>query len=546
MMNTADEHDRIEAEIDRKGLSSDPFAAAVRATRMPMIITDPHREDNPIVFANNAFSRRTGYARDEIIGRNCRFLQGPDTDRSDVAKVREAIARREPIEIELLNYKKNGETFWNRLLMSPVFDNDGVLTYFFASQFDISLERLAEQHLRGLNETLELRVAQTIADRSKVEEQLHQSQKMEAIGQLTGGVAHDFNNLLTVIRGSLDLLRRPNLSVEKQQRYLEMIAETTARATKLTGQLLAFARRQTLKPEVLDVVQNVTAISHMLIRLVGARVRLNVIAPDKPVYVNVDQSQLDAALVNIVVNARDAMSGNGCLTIVITQMAEIPAVRGHSSVPGEYVAVAITDTGTGIATEVIDRIFEPFFTTKVAGEGTGLGLSQVFGFAKQSAGEVIVESQLGLGTTFTLYFPRVEPPATLTDKAASDLALPEAPGMCILLVEDNPDVGEFTLQALSELGNITMLASKAEHALAELEKDAGRFNVVFSDVVMPGMSGIELAREVRRLYPGLPVVLTSGYSHVLSQNANHDFELVHKPYSMKELSRVLGNVARRP
>ncbi|WP_380785047.1 PAS domain S-box protein [Sphingomonas sp. R86521] len=397
--------------------------------------------------------------------------------------------------------------------------------------------------LRALAETLEQRVIERTADLGQAEDALRQSQKVEAIGQLTGGVAHDFNNLLTVIRGSVDLLRRPNLSDERRLRYIDAIADTADRATKLTNQLLAFARRQSLKPEVFDVAESVRTVSDMVRTLTGARIKVSHRLPSEPCYINADRSQFDTAIINMAVNARDAMKGAGELTIAVAATSGMPAIRSHPATPGEFVTVTLTDTGPGISTEHIERIFEPFFTTKGVGEGTGLGLSQVFGFTKQSGGGVIVTSDEGEGASFTMYLPRVEDiDGIATEAGDNSLALGD--GACVLVVEDNVEVGMFATDALAELGYRTVWAMDGSRALAELAAGAERFDIVFSDVMMPGMSGIELGQEIARLYPRLPVVLTSGYSEVLAQGGTHGFELVHKPYSIDSLSRALRKVAR--
>jgi PAS domain S-box-containing protein len=375
-------------------------------------------------------------------------------------------------------------------------------------------------------------------------EALRQSQKMEAVGQLTGGVAHDFNNLLTVIRSSTDLLMRPDLNEKRRMRYVTAISETVDRAAKLTGQLLAFARRQALKPEVFGVCDSVRAISGMIGTLTGSMIDVATDLPDEACFVNADLSQFDTALVNMVANARDAMNGQGKLTVAVRVVESMPAGRLHGVVSGPFVAVSITDTGTGIPATHLERIFEPFYTTKGVGQGTGLGLSQVFGFAKQSGGEIAVASELGKGTTFTLYLPRVQAEPRATEQPDADDGLEDGHGLCVLVVEDNADVGVFTTHALCELGYVTVLASNAHDALAELKADVERFDVVFSDVVMPGMGGIDLGYELRRLYPHLPVVLTSGYSHVLAEHGADGFELLHKPYSVDQLSRVLRRVSK--
>ena len=380
--------------------------------------------------------------------------------------------------------------------------------------------------------------------RELVEDQLRQAQKMEAVGQLTGGIAHDFNNLLTVIQSSADLLRRPNIADDRRRRYLDAIAEATTRATKLTGQLLAFARRQTLKPVVFDIVKNVTNVLEMVRPLTGPRVTIESHVSGAPLYTNADPSQFDTSIVNMAVNARDAMNGEGRLVIAVKAVNEIPALRARAATPGDYVAVAMTDTGAGIAADKLDAIFEPFFTTKDVGQGTGLGLSQVFGFAKQSGGEVTVESQIGRGATFTLYLPRAAAEAAPAETPREREARSDDFGACVLVVEDNPDVGAFVAQTLTELGCVSVLTANAQEALAELASDAQRFDVVFSDVVMPGMNGVELAGEIRRRHVDLPVILTSGYSSTLAQSGAGGFELLHKPYSVDQLSRVLGKAAR--
>ena len=385
-------------------------------------------------------------------------------------------------------------------------------------------------------------VGRDLTDRRQIEDQLRQSQKMEAVGQLTGGVAHDFNNLLTVIMSSVDLLKRPNLAEDRRRRYIDAISETTNRAAKLTGQLLAFARRQTLRPEVFDVTQSVRSIGDMVVTLTGSRIRIETVLPANACFVNADPSQFETAIINLAVNARDAMEGAGTLTIGVSTSHEIPALRAHPEVPGAFVTVSVTDTGSGIVFADMDRIFEPFFTTKPVGQGTGLGLSQVFGFAKQTGGEVMVVSEPGHGTTFTLFLPRAVGAARAQEQP-NDPASVDGHGTCVLVVEDNEAVGSFARQTLEELGYRSVLASDAKVALVELKADASRFDAVFSDVVMPGMDGIELGQEIRRLYADLPVILTSGYSHVLAQNGTHGFELLQKPYSIEQLSRVLQKAA---
>jgi PAS domain S-box-containing protein len=420
--------------------------------------------------------------------------------------------------IEEFGDPKSAKLYWE-IAYSPIRKREGQVVGAFHHARDVTKRLQAEAEL------------------ITAQDAMRQAQKMEAVGQLTGGVAHDFNNLLTVIRGSVELLRRPNLSTERRTRYVDAIGDTADRASKLTAQLLAFSRRQSLKPEIFDVVQSVDQVANIVRTLTGSRIELEVVRPRIALAVNTDRSQFDTTIVNMAVNARDAMGGEGRLAIRTGAVSNIPARRGHAQVMGDFVAVALTDTGSGIAEEDIARVFEPFFTTKGVGHGTGLGLSQVIGFAKQSGGDVHVESVVGEGTTFTLYLPRVyaelEQPITAPEETVS------GEGVCVLVVEDNDSVGQFATEALHELGYDSILARDAQQALAELSKKSDRFHVVFSDVVMPGMSGLDLGELVRRDYPDIPVILTSGYSHVLAQNGQHGFELLHKPYSIEQLSRVL-------
>jgi two-component system NtrC family sensor kinase len=376
--------------------------------------------------------------------------------------------------------------------------------------------------------------------RQEAEEALKHGQRLEALGQLTGGVAHDFNNLLTVIRASIDMLRRPSLPEQRRLRYIDAISETVNRASKLTGQLLAFARRQTLKPELFDVGQSVQMLSEMIGTLAGPRIEIVARLPEEPCFINADAGQFETAIINMAVNARDAMDGAGRLTIAVRRAAELPVADGHPPSPHGYVAVAVGDTGIGIPQDQLGRIFEPFFTTKQIGQGTGLGLSQVFGFAKQSGGEIDVKSIFGQGATFTIYLPQAQSPAA--EKEAASLTSESATtgrGYRVLVVEDNDDVGQFSTELLEDLGYVTRRAANANAALAILGENEFAVDLVFSDVIMPGMNGVELAGIIRERYPGLPVVLTSGYSNVLAENAHRGFELIQKPYSVESLSRIL-------
>jgi PAS domain S-box-containing protein len=377
----------------------------------------------------------------------------------------------------------------------------------------------------------------------QAEEQLRQSQKMEAVGQLTGGIAHDFNNLLTIVSTSVQLMQRPDLPQERKQRFLGSISDAVARAAKLTGQLLAFARRQTLQPVVFDAARNVEAIADMIRTLVGSRIELELQDDAAACLVDADPGQFDTALVNMAANARDAMDGAGRLTIATRRLAGVPAQPSHAAIDGEFIAVSVRDTGSGIAPEDLQKVFEPFFTTKAPGHGTGLGLSQVFGFAKQSGGDLRVESELGRGTTFTIYLPvaRRMPAAAPQGGAQADVAAPQGR---ILVVEDNRSVALAAQDSLTALGyEVTVVHDSAE-ALAALAQRPDDFCALFSDVMMAGIDGLALAKAVRQSSPDLPILLSSGYNSVLANAEGHGFPLLPKPYDLESLAAALRAAMR--
>jgi PAS domain S-box-containing protein len=492
--------------------------------------------DGTVLYCNRRLAQMLGVAQERIVGQPLAQFVAP----AHAAGLADLVARamRAPARDEVGLRERDGERPVHLSLNR--FDQEtsgpllcGVLT-------DLS-ER--KRHAHELAEASS-RLDAASAERERVEEVLRQSQKMEAVGQLTGGVAHDFNNLLTVIKSSTDLLKRPDLPAERRARYIDAISDTVDRASKLTGQLLAFARRQALSPEVFEVGARLRAVADMLDTVTGARIQVATRLPDAACHVRADISQFETALVNMAVNARDAMRGEGRLTLRLVCGEPMPAIRGHAGSQAAFAAISVTDTGGGIAPDVLPRIFEPFFTTKEVGKGTGLGLSQVFGFAKQSGGDVDVTSEFGEGTTFTLYLPQVDLEAVPSPPARAETGPADGTPLCVLVVEDNPDVGRFATQLLEDLGHSTVWAPTAEAALAELEKIPFRFDVVFSDVVMPGMGGLALARELRSRLPALPVVLVSGYSHVLAQEGHSGFELVRKPYSVDQLAQVLHRTVR--
>ena len=389
--------------------------------------------------------------------------------------------------------------------------------------------RAANRELSDANAELQTQMI----ERANAEEALRQAQKMQALGQLTGGIAHDFNNLLTVIQGSADILKRPALGEDKRLRFADAIVQTAARAAALTSQLLAFARRQPLRPKVIDLNERIEAMHDLLERTLGARFVVRTELADTLCPVEVDPTQLEVAVLNVAVNARDAMPEGGGIVI---RTCDVP--QGEIEGGGRAVALSVTDSGSGIDPETLARVFEPFFTTKNVGKGTGLGLSQVYGFAKQSGGDVRIESELGIGTTVTMLLPCTDKPL----EPATDVGGPaqsERRGR-ILLVEDNDEVGAFAESMLAELGHSVVRARNGDEAMQSI--DAGLpFDVMFTDVVMPGISGIELARLVRERRPDLPILLTTGYSEQIARTGSEDLPVVLKPYRLDHLAKALDD-----
>ncbi len=534
---------RITAELASLDDGTDPFAAAVRATRMPMVITNPREADNPIVFVNDAFCRLTGYSREEILGRNCRFLQGPESDPATVERIRAAITAEEPIEIDIRNHAKDGRPFWNRLLIAPVHDANGTLAYFFANQYDVTVERenLAAR-TRELAEAND-RLRAEAAERELVEEALRQSQKMEAIGQLTGGIAHDFNNLLTGITGSLELLkvRLAQGRLTDFDRYIMAAQGAAKRAAALTHRLLAFSRRQTLAPKPTDVNRLVTGMEEMIRRTAGPEIAVEVVVAGGLWTTLIDPNQLENALLNLCINAHDAMPGGGRLTIETgNRWLDARAAHDRDVPPGQYVTLCVSDTGPGMTPEVIRRAFDPFFTTKPIGMGTGLGLSMVYGFVRQSGGQARIYSEPGQGTMVCLYLPR-QFGATETVEVAADLVgAPRAgQGETVLVVDDEPTVRMLVSDVLEDLGYTAIEAADGAAGLRALQSDA-RIDLLVTDVGLPGgMNGRQVADAGRALRPGLKVLFITGYAENAMLSHGHldpGMHVMTKPFVMDALA----------
>nr|WP_315381981.1 histidine kinase famiy protein [uncultured Sphingomonas sp.] len=515
------------AVIGTPGLGdrSTVFFAALQMTRMPMTLTDPNQPDNPIVFANKAFLDLTGYEEHEILGRNCRFLQGAETDRDSVAELRAAIEAKEAIALELINYRRDGSSFWNAVFIAPVLGPDGELLYFFASQLDVTRRRESEQAFR-------------------------QAQKMEAIGQLTAGLAHDFNNLLQVVSGNVDIVASQTED-DRHQRLLNNAARAADRGSKLTRQLLAFARKTRLEPKTVDMNQLIHDFGDLLDNTVGAQIRLVTALERRLPAVQIDPTHLEMAILNVLLNARDAMPKGGTVTIATRLWKLNGDAPMHQLPEGDYVVLTIRDEGTGMPEDVRRRATEPFFTTKGAERGTGLGLAMVHGFVQQSLGRLEIDSAPGEGTEIRMLFPVANAMTGATPSApAPKAALGKGAtggSETILLVEDSDDVRALAQEQIAALGYRVVLAASGEEALERLKTET--IDLLFTDIVMPGgMSGLELVEQFRQTHPDTPVLMTTGYNEDLVADIprGSNLDVIGKPYRREQLAdRIRAALDRR-
>jgi len=420
-----------------------------------------------------------------------------------------------------------------------------------ASQRELAARRLAERELQRVNETLEQRVAEEVSQRQEVEAALRQSQKMDAIGQLTGGIAHDFNNLLTVISGNIEILQRRLPVDDASQRMVTAALRGTTRAALLTERLLAFSRRQPLAPRSTALNKLVAGMSELLKRIIGEAITIETVLAGGLWQTFADVNQLENALINLAVNARDAMPDGGRLTIETANCyLDESYVAMHGDVrAGQYVGVFVTDTGIGMSEDVVAKAFEPFFTTKGVGHGTGLGLSQVYGFLKQSGGHVKIYSEIGQGTTIKLYFPRHRVKDDVIDQPPVAVPPPRArKGEWVLIVEDDPDVRSFTIEMVEDLGYQVLSAEDGPGALRLLASHP-EMQLLFTDVILPGgMTGRELADEAVRRQPLLKVLFTTGYARnaiVHHGRLDAGVDVVFKPFTYTEVAAKIRRVLDR-
>lgn len=421
-----------------------------------------------------------------------------------------------------------------------------------AARRELHERRRAEDALKELNANLERLVQEKTDELSRNAEALRQAQKMEAVGQLTGGVAHDFNNLLQIIVGNLDTLSR-NLPPEagRLRRAASQAMNGARRAAALTQRLLAFARRQALDPKPIDANSLIRGISELLHRTLGEIYQIEIVLAGGLWKAEADPNELESALLNLAINARDAMPDGGKLTLETynAHLDEAYASAHAEVIPGQYVVISVSDTGTGMDTETLSRVFEPFFTTKEQGKGTGLGLSQVYGFVKQSKGHVKIYSEVGEGTTVKIYLPRLLAEGAI-DEVMESPAIPEAAaGEVVLVIEDDPDVRAYSVESLRELGYQVLEAKDGPTALQAISDIGGKVDLIFSDVVLPGgMSGAEVVAKAREMYPGMKALFTTGYSRnaiVHHGRLDKGVHLLPKPFSFEDLAVRVRDVLDR-
>ncbi|WP_164101535.1 hybrid sensor histidine kinase/response regulator [Candidatus Laterigemmans baculatus] len=489
---------------------------AIQSVSQGILITDPTQEDNPIVFASEGFERMTGYRAEEVLGKNRRFLRGKDTNPETAQVIESAFREGRGCSVEILNYRKDGTPFWDQVVVSPILDADGHLANYVVVQTDVTARR-------------------------KLEEQFRQAQKMEAVGQLAGGVAHDFNNLLTVINGYSDLLRSEVAADDPRAEMLLEIHKAGERAGKLTRQLLTFSRRQVLETKRLNLNEIVADTEKMLRRLIGEDILLQTELCPELENVQADPGQMEQVLLNLAVNARDAMPQGGTLTIR-TQMirsGDLAWSELDGSSASDHAMVEVRDTGCGMDEETRKRVFEPFFTTKAIGKGTGLGLATLHGIVKQSGGSVAVESVLGQGTAFRVYLPVVAELESTGAAEKTSFSLPRG-NETVLLVEDESPVRDLASRILRGCGYRVLEASHGEEALAIANDFPGVLQLLISDVVMPHLGGRALAEQLSASRPDCKILFLSGYTddavirHGVLQDA---FAFLQKPFTPASLAQ---------
>lgn len=505
---------RRQADSNMRKLSQ-----VVEQSPVSVVITDT---EGTIQYVNTKFEHISGYSREEAIGQNPRIVKSGETPDEEYARLWQTITSGGEWRGELHNRRKNGELYWERVSISPIKDQDGRIINFLGLKEDIS-------------------------ERKQAEEALRRAQKMDAIGQITGGIAHDFNNLLGIIIGNLDFLERLLWQDDTPLKHARTANKAALRAADLTKQLLGFSRPQAQNIIPTNINQLIQDMEELIARSVTPEVEINFKLDPDLWLTKIDQGDFEVALLNLIINARDAMPNGGRLSIQTFNgvLGNKIIEKNPTITPGDYVVLMVTDTGTGISAADMEHIFEPFFSTKPQGKGTGLGMSTVFGFCKHSAGMANVDSEPGAGTRVTIYLPRTQVTAQHEMPAKDKEATSPSGQETILVVDDEEDLAQLAQNYLEELGYNTFIAYNSREALELLGKHSN-VDLLLSDVVMPGgMNGFELAEQAVKLRPALKVVLTSGYSKGATLNDGHKRytkELLGKPYRKADLASRIRNV----
>jgi PAS domain S-box-containing protein len=500
------------------------LSRAVEQSPACIVITDPAGN---ITYVNPKFTAVTGYTFEEAVGKNPRLLKSGEIPAEAYAELWQTITSGKEWRGEFHNKRKNGELYWESASISPILDAAGKITHFLAVKEDTT-------------------------ERKLMEIRLFQSQKMETVGKLAGGIAHEFNSILTVIIGQSELLREDLPAGSPLAKSAANITVAAGRAATLTRQLLAYGRKQFLRPEILDLNQVITGMDEVLRHLMGGETTgVNIVPAPGLRPVKADAGQLEQVIINLVMNAHDAMPNGGKLTLETANIsfAQDSVGRYPELKPGDYVMLAISDTGVGMGADVKAHVFEPFFTTKSVGQGTGLGLSTCYGIIKQSGGHISVYSEQGRGSTFKIYLPQAEPPEKVPVQRPVPTHLPRGIET-ILLVEDDPALREIAAALLSRLGYTVLAAANGIEALSlSHQPGTGHIDLLFTDVVMPHMSGKELADRVRVLYPHTRILFTSAYTeHAIVHQGMLDqgVELLQKPFAPAALAHKVRAVLDQP
>jgi two-component system, cell cycle sensor histidine kinase and response regulator CckA len=502
--------DQMRAETDLKRL-----AAAIEQAAEAIVVTDVR---GLIEYVNPAFEAVTGYTRAEAVGQNPRILQSGQQDAAFYRAMWTTLTSGQTWRGRFTNKRKDGVLFIEDAVLSPVSDAAGKIVNFVAVKHDVT-------------------------ERLRLSDQLQQAQKMELVGRLAGGVAHDFNNILTVILGQADLAIEQVDPALPAYASLDEIRKAAVRSTHLTRQLLAFARKQTISPQIVDLNETVEDMFKLLRRLIGENIDLDWRPQSHLWPVKVDPAQIGQVLTNLCVNARDAIAGSGHISIETENVAFDEAYcRDHADfIPGEFVQLAVGDTGIGMDPETLVHVFEPFFTTKEVGKGTGLGLATAYGIAKQSNGFIHVESEPGQGTTFRVYLPRYLGQVDLSPKPVP--AGPPARGHeNLLLVEDDPAILKMAVRMAESLGYSVLAANSPDEAIRLAQAHAGDIHLLMTDIVMPGMNGRVLAQTLQARYPNLKLLFMSGYTaDIIAHNGvlEEGIQFIQKPYSIHDLAAKL-------